>query len=157
MSTLKTHLNLKNPFDWILFLLMLLMAYLLVSCSASWHIRQAERKDPGLFDTIQHVTIDTIIKEIPKRDTAVVLVHDTLIRWKTRDNAVLSYIVRRDTITKRDTLEITVDCPDCEEITKTVTESITITKNPRWLKVLTGFAIAAVIFLLALSFLRIKK
>lgn len=78
----------------------------LTSCSASWHIRKAIKKDPTLFDTVTVVRTDTIIiKDIQK---------DTIVQWRlnVRDSIIFKDKTKVVYRILTDSIEIDVDCPD---------------------------------------------
>ena len=97
---------------------------LLSGCSASWHIRKAQKKDPSLFVRDTVVKVDTIWLEVAKIDTLFKYRYDTVeftkdsIRVKYFHNYIDSLVY------------IEVDCPDSEVITKTNTVTETITLKP---------------------------
>lgn len=131
-----------------------LFLFIFCSCSANWHIQKAKKKNPALFDTTSVVTIDTIIREIPKRDTLVSVVYDTLVKWETKEKAVVSYKFLRDTVNNYDTLEISVDCPDCKDVVRNEVKTQTVETYPLWIP----YSLAAVIaiILIYLYFLATK-
>ena len=118
---------------------------LLSGCSASFHIKQAKRLDPSLFQTKTEIQRDTLIVEVPtvlervKIDTLVELVQvDPITNIKT----VIKYKIQNDTIM--------IDCPDNEVITVTETKIETITIKPTFWEKLQWFAyvlIGLVVFL----------
>ena len=107
------------------------------SCSASWHIRKAIKKDPSLFDTTRTIVIRKA--EIPASEFSFNI--DSLM--KTRFSVIeipreyempVTGDLRKDTIyvrlrlSSQDSLQIQaeVDCPDPEVITETKITTITL-------------------------------
>lgn len=118
---------------------------LLFSCKASWHIKQAKRKDPTLFTEKVEIERDTVTLEVPtlvekiKIDTLVSVVKvDPITKYKT----VIKYKITKDTIM--------IDCPDSEVITETITKVETIRIEPTFWEKLQWFAytlVGLVVFL----------
>jgi hypothetical protein len=97
---------------------------LLSSCSASWHIRKAQKKDPSLFTTQIIKVIDTVIVEVPKVDTLFKYQFDTV--EFTIDSIQVKYFYQ----TKDSTVYLEVDCPDSEIITNTITKTERVFVKP---------------------------
>lgn len=99
-----------------------ILIVILTSCSASWHIRTAMRKDPSLFHKDTIVRVDTVWKEVVKVDTLFKYKFDTVEYWKDSVFVKYHYSVQDSLV------YLEVDCPDNEVITKTeiVTEIIKI-------------------------------
>lgn len=107
---------------------------ILTSCSASWHIRKAQRKDPALFATKTIIHVDTFIVEVPRVDTLFKYKHDTV--EFTIDSIQVKYYYQ----TVDSTVYLEIDCPDSEVVTKTVTKTETIIIKPSFKeKILSGW------------------
>jgi hypothetical protein len=110
--------------SFLIALLFVVVLILLSSCSASWHVRKAQKKAPYLFVRDTVVKVDTIWLEVAKIDTLFKYRYDTVefvkdsIRVKYFHNYIDSLVY------------IEVDCPDAEVITKTNTVTETITLKP---------------------------
>ncbi len=105
---------------WVLMVLTIIILMLLLGCSASWHVRQAVRKDPGMFkDTVTVVTVDTLRIDVPVVEWRDRLKRDTLVEYRQGD-VVIRY--RYSTLT--DTLVVEADCPDKEVVTRTETNTV---------------------------------
>ena len=88
---------------------------ILCSCSGSWHLSQALRKDPSLIQQDTLVQIDTVYRTVARVDTIFKLSIDTVIYIK--DSVLVKHFYNmRDS-----TVYLEVDCPDCPEITKEIT------------------------------------
>ena len=108
----------------------ILLVIILSSCSASWHVKRANKLDPSLFEVKTEIQRDTVtlevpvVKEVVRLDTLVELVQvDPITKLRT----IIKYKIQNDTIM--------IDCPDPEIVTVTekVTETITI-KPTLWEK-----------------------
>lgn len=109
---------------WLVLGIVVAIMILLSGCSASWHIRRAQAKDPSMFsDTVRVEKIDTLIVEVPKIDTLFRQVRDTLIEYvqeTVQGEVRIKYLWN----TKTDSVFIEADCPDSEVVTKIVTEQL---------------------------------
>lgn len=110
----------------IMFIVTLLLLISLMSCSAEWHINRAIKKNPNILDTTRVVTLDTVLVPVTSVDTAFILQRDTLVQYVQVDSSGKEVEIRYKWNTKTDSIFIEVDCPDCENVTKTVTETVTI-------------------------------
>ena len=108
----------------------IVLALLLSSCSGSWHLRRAIKKDPALFDSTSVVKIDTLRIKTERVDTAFIQQRDTVIQYIQQDNQGRPIEIRYRWNTKTDTVEINVDCPDQEVITNTITNTNTVLVKP---------------------------
>ncbi len=108
----------------------IILLLLISSCSGSWHLRKAIKKDPSLFDSTTVTKRDTLRLETLKVDTAFIQQRDTLIQYIQRDNNGDSIQIRYRWNTKTDTVQIEVDCPDQEVITNTITKTNTVIVKP---------------------------
>lgn len=101
--------------------LSIVLVLFMCSCSASWHVKRAQKKDPSIFvvDTIR--TVDTIYFEVARIDTLFKYKFDTVEFWK--DSVYVKYFYQRED----STVYLEVDCPDSQEIIKTNTVTNTIT------------------------------
>ena len=141
-------IDLKKLIALIATLLVLVMLF--SGCSASWHLRKARAKDPGLFDTTRTVQIDTLIKKVPVVDTAFIQLRDTLIEYQQGD-VKIKYLWN----TKTDSVFIEADCPDPEIISKTIKEVQTVEIKPTLWEQLRYSLIILVILLIVLALRRI--
>jgi len=79
-------------------------ALMLTSCSATWHLKRAVKKDPSIVrDTVVRIDTTIITKSIELRDTVTILDVDTITIEK--DGVVVD--IRR----YYDTLLVDVECP----------------------------------------------
>ena len=122
--------KMKSQIPWVAFFLVgaIILAFILSGCkSAQWHLAKALEKDPTIIvnDSIREV--DTVWNEIPVIDTVFKETYDTIEFIK--EETKIRYF--RDTVTNEVFIE--VDCPDCPEITNTVTVTKTIIQEPNWL------------------------
>ena len=116
------------------------------SCSASWHIKTAMRKDPTLFqaDTVQ--LIDTLVVHTESVDTTFIQQMDTVIQFVQKDNRGQEIKIKYLWNTKTDTVQISVDCPEQEIITKTNTVTKTVTIKPTlWESIRWGLIFLAIL------------
>lgn len=95
----------------------IIILILLSSCSAKWHLKQAQKKDPSIFqsdtlilrDTIytQESRIETVFK--PGKDTTIIKEGKLTIKYFKKDSLVyLSGKCESDTIVKENTVIKTV-------------------------------------------------
>ena len=107
-----------------------ILLLLLSSCSASWHIQRAIKKDASLFDSTSVVATDTVRLITERVDTAFIQQRDTLIQYIQQDNEGNDVEIRYKWNTKTDSVFIEVDCPDQEVITNTITNTNTLLIKP---------------------------
>lgn len=119
----------------------IVLLILLSSCSASWHVKRALKKDPHVFKTDTVTLIDTITVEVPKVDTSFVYEFDTV--EYIQESIKIKYF--HDTLTNE--VYIEADCPDSELISKTETITGTIIFWERWGSSLICFLVLLVMFL----------
>ncbi len=90
---------------------------LLTSCSASWHLKRAIKKDPSLLnggDTVLVHDTQFIVKERVLTDSFVTTCYDTITL---EDSFVFTQVIRRDNVIKvytkckSDTVRITTKIP----------------------------------------------
>ena len=106
----------------------ILIALLLTSCSANWHIKRAVKKEPGI---LTHVTIfDTIVirEEKVLHDTFVTTEYDTVTM---EDSFVFTQVIR-----EKDIIKVYTKCKaDTVRITKTLPPQVEfIEKRNDWKK-----------------------
>ena len=124
----------------------IILAIILSSCSAQWHLRKAITKDPSIIDTVKVVTIDTVWMEVKKIDTVFKYNFDTVFFVK--DSVKVKFFYQnRDSLAYLD-----VDCPDCPSIKTTETKAPVIHKEigfggMKWLFIGIGIGIALVLIL----------
>ncbi len=110
----------------------LILILLITSCSASQLIQMAKKKDPSMFaDSV--VVHDTIFREIvvPLHSETVIFDTDTIEIIKYVENVRDSLIVRIIKL-PGDSIRIEAKCPDCPEITKTITIPPILLKPTVW-------------------------
>ncbi len=137
--------------SFLIALFILTVLLLLSGCSASWHVRKAQKKDPSLFVRDTVTTVDTVWIEVSKVDTLFKYDFDTVEFWK--DSVFVKYFYQPID----STVYIEVDCPDQQTITKTNTVTEVITLKPTfWQKVqyYIGGAIIVIILVVLLYFLK---
>lgn len=133
-------------------LLIIVIGLMLSSCSASWHIRKAQKKDPSLFTTEIVKYVDTVIVEVPKIDTLFKYEFDTV--EIVMDSIQVKYFYQ----TKDSTVYLEVDCPDNKVITETVTKTETIIVKPSFKeKIISGLWILIVITVIYFLFRLVRK
>ena len=90
---------------------------LLTSCSATWHLKRAIKKDPSLLkggDTVLVHDTQVIVKEKVLTDSFVTTCYDTVT---IEDSFVYTQVIRRDNVIKvytkckSDTVRITTKIP----------------------------------------------
>ena len=106
----------------------IIIALLLTSCSANWHIKRAVKKEPGI---LTHVTIfDTIVirEEKVLHDTFVTTEYDTVTM---EDSFVFTQVIR-----EKDIIKVYTKCKaDTVRITKTLPPQVEfIEKRNDWKK-----------------------
>ena len=89
---------------------------MLSACSASYHIKQAKKKAPELFQVRVDTVRDTIRITVPKVDTVFSYRFDTVEMWL--DKTFVKY--HYDTV--RNDVFIEVDCPDDSVVVETIHE-----------------------------------
>ena len=117
----------------IIIFILVVLTLLVCSCSASWHVKKAIRKDPSIFNRDTITVIDTLVIEVPKVDTSFVYQFDTV------EFVIDNVRVRHHYDTLTNEVFIEADCPDQEVITKTetITERIVL-KPTLWDKIKGG-------------------
>lgn len=90
---------------------------LLTSCSASWHLKRAIKKDPSLLlsrDTVLVHDTELVTKERTLTDSFFTTCYDTIVM---EDSFVYTRVIRRDNVVKvytkckSDTIRITTKIP----------------------------------------------
>ena len=90
---------------------------LLTSCSASWHLKRATKKDPSLLlsrDTVLVHDTQLVTKERMLTDSFFTTCYDTVVM---EDSFVYTKVIRRDNVVKvytkckSDTIRITTKIP----------------------------------------------
>ena len=128
--------------------LLLILAVFMTGCSANWHLRTALRKDPTIRAIVITETVDTFKVSVPIQVDKVIFRRDTFQEVVFQDSTIVKYIVIRDTITGRDSIAFEVDCPDCNEVVKTVQvkETLTVKVVPTWGWILIAIAGGLILF-----------
>ena len=96
--------------------LILFLAYMLLGCSASYHIKRAKKLAPEYFTTKIDTVRDTIFIEVAKVDTLFKYIFDTVEMYLDRTFVKYHY----DTL--QNDVFIEVDCPDDSVVTETIYE-----------------------------------
>lgn len=132
----------------------LMLIVSMCSCSASWHIRQAKNKAPELFrDTLETVSIDTVIVYTPKVDTVLKQLRDTVIEYQ-QGEVKIKYLWN----TKTDSIYIEADCPDQEVVTKTIVRELPpIVLEPTFWQKIEWFMYAFLVILIILVTRKLTK
>lgn len=97
---------------------------LLSGCSATWHIKRAEKKDPTLFVRDTVVRIDTIKITVARTDTIFKYDYDTVEFVK--DSIRIKYFHSY----KDSAVYIDVECPECVQTAKTTSTTEIIQLKP---------------------------
>lgn len=138
--------------NWATLISIIILMVTMCSCSASWHIRQAERKDPSLFEAKEVQRIDTAFIPVEKIETILKFRTDTLITYIDTTSAKPVQI-RYKYIKKTDSIYLAADCPDAEVITKEIIKTNTVTIKPTlWQQVQWSIYIIAAIILLSMIY-----
>lgn len=133
-------------------LVIAIVGIFLASCSASWHIRKAQKKDPSLFTTEIVKYVDTVIVEVPRIDTLFKYEFDTV--EIVMDSIQIKYFYQ----TKDSTVYLEVDCPDNQTITETITKTETIIVKPTFKeRLISGLWILIAIIGICLVFKFVRK
>lgn len=134
----------------IVILIGLALSALFFSCSASWHMRQAIKKDPSIIVTDTVIRIDTVWRQIQKIDTVFKYNYSDTVIIINKDSVIVKYFhSHKDSLTYID-----VKCPDCPEITKTETIKEVIKLEPKPLEKILKILTAVGIGIVALLYLR---
>lgn len=139
--------------NWVTLISIIVLLVSMCSCSASWHIRQAQRKAPEMFaDTTVLQTVDTVIIEVPRVETKLQFKTDTLIKYvDTSTEQPVEIRYKYSTIT--DSIYLSADCPDTEVITKEIIKTNTVTIKPTlWQQLQWSVYIIASIILLSIVY-----
>ena len=93
----------------------LIIALLLTSCSAQWHLKKAVQKDPLILERDTLVVTDTVVSPpVAITDTVTLKQHDTIVIQK--DRLKVQLVKVNDTITinaecASDTIVTTIEVP----------------------------------------------
>jgi hypothetical protein len=134
---------------WLNLILLCGVITLLSGCSASWHVKRAQKKDPSLFEVVTVTKVDTVWIESVRIDTLFRYKFDTVEFIK--DRVKIKYAYR----TIDSLVYIDVECPPNEVITKTETITTTVTVKPTfWDKVqFVGVALLVLIAIVVFGYL----
>ena len=138
-------------------LILVALIAMLMSCSATWHVERAMKKDPLIFETTQTEKVDTVTIPVKEVDTLFIQQRDTLIEYIQKDSLGRETIIKYKWNTLTDSVFISADCPDPEIVTKTITKTNTITLKPTIKDLLTRFWWIMFIIVLFLVIPIIKK
>jgi hypothetical protein len=130
--------------SFLLFAVALIVIYLLSGCSATWHIKRAEQKDPTLFIRDTVVRIDTIKIAVARTDTLFRFKYDTVEFVK--DSIRIKYFHSY----KDSAVYIDVECPECVQTAKTTSTTEIIQLKPGK-KQIWGYRIEGVIAFVILA------
>ena len=129
----------------------LIIALLLSSCSAQWHLKKAVKKNPSLLSTDTVVVTDTIVTApVSVRDTITLQQRDTITITKDRlkVNIVRSFdTIMVDAICESDTIVQVIEVP---------VPSIVMKDSDRWYNKVYKFSFYLLLLLLSVLFLRKK-
>lgn len=125
---------------------------LLSSCSATWHLKQAVKKDPTILVKDTLVVKDTVVlPPVATTDTVTTKLHDTIVVEKDR---LKVRIVKR-----QDTLIIEGKC-DSDTIIQTIevpVPSLVMKDSDRWYNKVYKFSFYLLLLLLLALYLRVNK
>lgn len=142
--------NIVQICDWRVGLHLIALT-LFCSCSGSWHLTQALRKDPSLIQSDTLIQIDTVYRTVARVDTIFKLSIDTVIYIKD------SVIVKHFYNVRDSTIYIEIDCPDCPEVFKEITLPQIMVYPSLWQMVKkVAWTYALLVVLLVLLVLKIK-
>ena len=135
----------------------LIVLLLCSSCSASYHIKKAMRKDPSLFKADTVSIVDTVRVVTQKVDTAFIQQTDTLIQFIQQDDIGQDIKIKYLYSTITDSVFIEVDCPDQQTIVKTEVVTKTVTIKPTFFEKIRYLLIGIGILLFILLVFKIFK
>ena len=130
-----------------------LASFILAGCSASWHMRQAIKKDPGIIQNDTITVTDTVWQVVEEVDTIVQLQkeYDTI---KYIQDSVIIELVKLP----GDSVYVAADCPDCPEVTTTNTVTKTISVKPTiWERLKDAFILVGIFALVFLGVRIVKQ
>jgi len=134
-------------------LTVLSITLLLSSCSATWHLKRAIKKDPTLLNTDTIAIVDTIVTPpVTLTDTVVTRTKDTVViqKDKLKVQVVRSYdTIMVDAVCESDTIVQIVEVP---------VPSIVMKDSDRWYNKVYKFSFyVLLILLLLLWYLRVNR
>ena len=134
-------------------LTVLIITLLLSSCSATWHLKRAIKKDPTLLNTDTIAIVDTIVTPpVTLTDTVVTRTQDTVViqKDKLKVQVVRSYdTIMVDAVCESDTIVQIVEVP---------VPSIVMKDSDRWYNKVYKFSFyVLLILLLLLWYLRVNR
>ena len=132
---------------------LLAISVLLSSCSATWHLKKAIKKDPSLLQQDTIAIVDTIVTPpVTLTDTVTTRTQDTIVIQKDRlkVQVVRSYdTIMVDAICESDTIVQVVEVP---------VPSIVMKDSDRWYNKVYKFSFyVLLILLLLLYYLRVNR
>ena len=132
---------------------LLAISVLLSSCSATWHLKKAIKKDPSLLQQDTIAIVDTIVTPpVTLTDTVTTRTQDTIVIQKDRlkVQVVRSYdTIMVDAICESDTIVQVVEVP---------VPSIVMKDSDRWYNKVYKFSFYALLMLLLLLwYLRLNR
>jgi hypothetical protein len=134
--------------SFVIFAVALAVLYMLSGCSATWHIKRAEKKDPTLFVRDTVVRIDTIKITVARTDTLLKYKYDTVEFVK--DSIRIKYFHNF----KDSAVYIDVECPECVQTAKTTstTEIVQLKPTKRQIWAHRGEGVIAFVILAIIAF-----
>lgn len=133
-------------------IILLTTSVLFSSCSATWHLNRAIKKDPSLLQTDTIAIVDTVVTEpVTLQDTLVLSLHDTILltKEKLKVKIVRSFdTIKVDAICEADTVIRVVEVP---------APSIVMKDSDRWYNKVYKFSFYLLLLLLLALYLRVNK
>lgn len=131
---------------------LLIISVLLSSCSATWHLKKAIKKDPSILQTDTIAIVDTVVTPpVTLTDTVTLKKRDTIFYEKDRLKLkiVRSFdTIKVDAVCESDTVIRVVEVP---------VPSIVMKDSDRWYNKVYKFSFYLLIVLLILSYLRLNR
>ena len=131
---------------------LLIISVLLSSCSATWHLKKAIKKDPSILQTDTIAIVDTVVTPpVTLTDTVTLKKSDTIFYEKDRLKLkiVRSFdTIKVDAVCESDTVIRVVEVP---------VPSIVMKDSDRWYNKVYKFSFYLLIVLLILSYLRLNR
>ena len=130
----------------------LMISFLLSSCSAQWHLRRAVKKDPSIIQESTVSVKDTVVvPPVVITDTVTTKEHDTIIVEK--DRLKVKIVKRLDTLIiegqcASDTIVRTIEVP---------VPSIVMKDSDKWYNKVYKFSFYLLVLLVILWYLRLNR
>lgn len=131
----------------------------LISCTPQWHISQARKKDPSLFDTTityNRFQIDPVITEplaLPKKKIDTLTFIEVQTIYNSKDTTIYDS-ARVDLFFRNDSVKASIDCPDPVIIdqSKTIKQKLSF-----WERMFDSFKLLLVIVIIYIIFKLVYK